>query len=68
MTETVLLSRLSIERGFCVKNKSYFSLILRITEDYNPGAFVGPKGMTQKQYFYSFGARNARFYLFIFCT
>ena len=34
--------------------------------DYNPGVFVGPKGMTQKQYFLSFGAKKNIFYLSIF--
>ena len=32
--------------------------------EYNPGAFVGPKGMAQKQYFLSLGGNKASF-LFI---
>ena len=40
---------------------------MRIMEEYNPGAFIGTKGMTQKQYFL-YGENKDIFYLSILRT
>ena len=37
-------------------------------EEYGIGEFVGPKGITQKQFFLLFGAKKASFYLSILRT